>query len=137
MPRMTLKERIEMSLRRSASAVFVRKEFDRFGGYDQVGRALREATRDGLLVKAGYGVYVKTRISSITGKPIPTLPIDEIARQALAKLGVEAGPSQAARAYAQGTTTQMPMAAALSVGKSRVARRIGYAGKAVRLERGR
>ena len=37
MPRVTLEERIEMSLQRFAAKVFLRKEFDRFEGYDQSG----------------------------------------------------------------------------------------------------
>src|SRR6218665_2233545 len=74
MPSMTLQERIESSLSRSEAKVFLRKEFDRFGGYDQVGRALRGIIAKGLLVKAGYGIYVKAKKSSITGNPVPVAP---------------------------------------------------------------
>lgn len=56
MPKFTVEERLEQSLKRSKANVFLRKDFDKLGGYDQVGRALREVTRKGKLVKAGYGV---------------------------------------------------------------------------------
>lgn len=118
MPKMTLEERIEMSLRRSASKVFVRKDFDKFGGYDQVGRALRGVINKGLLIKAGYGVYVKAKTSTLTGKPIPVVPLIEVGLEALTKLGVKPELGTAAQDYRDGKTTQMPMSAVLNVGSS-------------------
>ena len=135
MPSMTLQERIESSLFRSEAKVFLRKEFDRFGGYDQVGRALRGVISKGLLVKAGYGVYVKAKKSSLTGNPVPVAPLIEVGAAALAKLGVQAQPSAAAAAYMAGRTTQIPMGDALSIGSSRVRRKIGFGTKTVRFER--
>lgn len=135
MPTITLQERIESSLSRSGGKVFLRREFDRFGGYDQVGRALRGVITKGLLVKAGYGVYVKARKSSLTGNPVPVEPLVSIGMEALSKLGVEARPSSAAADYMAGRTTQMPMAEALSIGKARVSRKIGFGNKTLRLDR--
>lgn len=134
MPRVTLEERIEMSLRRSAAKVFLRKEFDRFGGYDQVGRALRNTIKRGLLIKAGYGVYVKARPSTLTGKPIPVVPLIEIGLEALTKLGVKPDLGTAAKEYRDGKTTQIPMSTVLNVGKSRVCRQIGFGSKSIRFE---
>ena len=134
MPKMTLEERIEMSLRRSASKVFVRKDFDKFGGYDQVGRALRGVINKGLLIKAGYGVYVKAKTSTLTGKPIPVVPLIEVGLEALTKLGVKPALGTAAQDYRDGKTTQMPMSAVLNVGSSRISRRIGFGKKSIRYE---
>jgi hypothetical protein len=131
---MTLEERIEMSLRRSASKVFVRKDFDKFGGYDQVGRALRGVINKGLLIKAGYGVYVKAKTSTLTGKPIPVVPLIEVGLEALTKLGVKPELGTAAKDYRDGKTTQMPMSAVLNVGSSRISRRIGFGKKSIRYE---
>ena len=131
---MTLEERIEMSLRRSASKVFVRKDFDKFGGYDQVGRALRGVINKGLLIKAGYGVYVKAKTSTLTGKPIPLVPLIEVGLEALTKLGVKPELGTAAKDYRDGKTTQMPMSAVLNVGSSRISRRIGFGKKSIRYE---
>jgi hypothetical protein len=131
---MTLEERIEMSLRRSASKVFVRKDFDIFGGYDQVGRALRGVINKGLLIKAGYGVYVKAKTSTLTGKPIPVVPLIEVGLEALTKLGVKPELGTAAKDYRDGKTTQMPMSAVLNVGSSRISRRIGFGKKSIRYE---
>lgn len=133
--KMTIQERIEMSLRRSSALVFARNEFDKFGGYDQVGRALRSVMAKGLLIRAGYGLYVKTRISSLSGKPIPALSLIEVGLQALEKLGIKAELGRAAKAYRDGATSQMPMSTVLDVGKSRVTRKIGFAGKSIRYEK--
>jgi Family of unknown function (DUF6088) len=126
---MTLEERIELSLQRSAA-----KEFDKFGGYDQVGRALRAVIAKGLLVKAGYGVYVKAKPSTLTGKPVPVVPLIEIGLAALTKLGARPELGSAAKEYLDGKTTQMPMATVLNVGNSRVSRRIGFGAKSIRYE---
>jgi len=133
-PRISLEERIEMSLQRSAAKVFLRKEFDRFGGYDQVGRALRGVIAKGLLVKAGYGVYVKAKPSSLTGKPVPIIPLVEIGLLTLTKLGANPELGDASQEYMDGRTTQMPMATVLKVGSSRVSRRIGFGAKSIRYE---
>ena len=132
---MTIEERIESSLLRSKANVFVRKDFDKFGGYDQVGRALRMVIAKGLLVKAGYGVYVKARNSSLTGNPVPVISLMQIGIQALAKLGVAADVGSSAKEYMEGKTTQMPMAAVVNIGKARVSRKIGFGSKSIRYER--
>jgi hypothetical protein len=134
MSKITLEERIEMSLRRSIDKVFLRKEFDKFGGYDQVGRALRGAINKGLLIKAGYGVYVKAKKSTLTDKPVPVVPLIEIGIDVLTKLGVKPELGTSAKEYRDGKTTQMPMAAVLNVGSSRVSRRIGFGSKSIRYE---
>jgi hypothetical protein len=110
MPRMTLEERIELSLQRSV------------------------VMAKGLLVKAGYGVYVKAKLSSLTGNPVPVVPLIEIGLAALTKLGAQPELGSAAKDYMDGKTTQMPMAVVLNVGNSRVSRRIGFGAKSIRYE---
>ncbi|MCY0852819.1 DUF6088 family protein [Cupriavidus sp. D39] len=135
MLKMSIQDRIESSLARSGDEVFVRKEFNKFGGYDQVSRALRTLLAKGLLVKAGYGVYVKARKSSLSGNLVPVLPLSEIGRKALAKLGVEVELGSAAKAYMEGRTTQMPMSTVVKVGRSRVSRKIGVGKQTLQYER--
>ena len=135
MPKFAIEKRLDQSLKRSKANVFLRKDFDKLGGYDQVGRALREATKKGKLVKAGYGVYVKTRESSISGKPVPVISLVEVGLQALEKLAVKADVGSSARAYRDGTSTQVPMAAVVSVGKARVSRHLGFGNKTLSYEK--
>lgn len=130
-----LQERIEKSLRRSKEDVFLRADFKKFGDYGQVGRALRAIVKKGLLVKAGYGVYVKAKKSSLTGNPVPTITLVMIGLKVLEKLGVKADLGRAAREYRDGKTTQMPMATVLDVGKSRISRSIRVGSRIIRYER--
>lgn len=108
---------------RRASA-FVREDFLDLGGYDQVGRALRELVRRGTLLRVGYGIYGKARNSSVTGKPVPTRPLIAIATEGLRKLGYRVSPGEAARAYREGRSTQVPARQALDLGGRRISRTI-------------
>lgn len=114
-----------VAVNRRAGA-FVRDEFLNLGGYDQVGRALRELVRDGALVRVGYGIYAKARRSTVTGKPVPTRPLISVATEGLRKLGYKVSPSAAALAYREGRSTQIPASQALNLGGKRISRAIRF-----------
>jgi len=135
MKKATLEDRIIERIKRSKDNVFLRKEFDGLGGYDQVGRVLRGLVKKGVLVKAGYGIYVKARVSSLTGNFIPVTTIHEIAMDALTKLGVNYEWGKSARKYNEGMTTQVPAFPALNIGNSRVTRKICFGYKTIKFER--
>src|SRR5450755_1443665 len=90
----SLKERLEKRIARKRGDVFLRADFGDMGGYDQVGRALRELVREGQLVKVGYGMYARTRPSILDGKPTLTKSIRELAAEALGRLGIETVPTR-------------------------------------------
>ncbi|MCE0801160.1 DUF6088 family protein [Buttiauxella sp. S04-F03] len=71
---MTTKARIQSRLKRSKRYVFTRDDFKDLAGYDQIGRALYELVKEGLLLKVGYGDYTKARQNAITGKLMPAAP---------------------------------------------------------------
>ena len=131
---MSLEERIKRSIRLRADDVFVRSEFARFGSPAQISRALRRLIASGRLVKLGVGIYAKTKTSVLTGKPIPTRPVDVLAPLALAKLGVDVKASQLAAQYNAGTSTQIPAGTVLNTGKRKVTRRIGFGDRVVAYE---
>lgn len=135
MSKRTIEEQIAQSIALSKEKVFLRKDFNKYGSYPQVGRALNNILKKGQLVKGGYGIYVKARKSSLTGNYIPIISIIEIGLHALHKLGVSAKLGNSHNEYLAGKTTQMPMAAVINVGKSRITRRIGFGKKSVRYER--
>lgn len=62
---MTAVERVYQKIKRSRRYVFERKDFDGFASYDQIGRALRQLVKQGELIKLGYGLYTKARMSTI------------------------------------------------------------------------
>ena len=89
--RTTLRERIETRIaRRRGEDVFLTREFADLGGEDQVLRVLRGLTREGRLVRLGYGVYARAIVSRLSGEPLlhARNGLSGAARQALDKLGV-------------------------------------------------
>lgn len=130
----TIKKLIKSRIGRKKSPVILREDFKDLAGYDQVGRALRELTRSGELIRMGYGVYAKARKSSITGKLIPAQPLPILAREALKRLGVHLKPTKAEADYQSGRSTQVPTGRLIGV-RNRVSRKIGHKGVFVEYER--
>jgi hypothetical protein len=91
--------------------VFTRKDFEKLSDYDQIGRALLVLTRQGKLIRLGYGLYAKARLNRITGLPMLAAPggFDQVAKEALTLLGVKWQPSIAEQNYNAGLTTQIPV----------------------------
>lgn len=87
----TLKAKVNIKIDRSARQVFLRSDFVKLGGYDQIGRALRDLATDGNLIKIGYGLYAKARLNRLTGKPMLAAEggFVAVAKEALKRLGVK------------------------------------------------
>ncbi|HVW60376.1 MAG TPA: DUF6088 family protein [Puia sp.] len=130
----TIEGKIAARIARKQSPVLLREDFDDLGGYDQVGRALLTLTKKGKLIKIGYGLYAKGKISSLTGNIVPVEPLPALAQRALDRLGAGPGPSKAAIEYQRGNSTQVPTGRLISVNK-RISRKIGYNNIAVTYER--
>jgi hypothetical protein len=128
-----IKDRIARSIGRSSAEVFLRPDFKEIGSYAQIGRALNALTREGRLVRIGYGVYVKARPSSLSGKPVPRKPLESLALETLGKLGVVVQPGRAAREYLAGST-QIPAEVSVDTGRRRISRRLRVGSREVRYE---
>ena len=137
MSRMSTKEKMLSSIRRSKENAFLRRDFDRFGEYRQVSRSISALVSDGVLLRVGYGTYVKTRPSSLSGKPVPADTLLNVAFEVMRKLGVKADVGRDAKALREGRSTQVPMLPVVNVGKARVSRKISYGNKTVAYEKGR
>ena len=129
----TLSYKVAARIGRKKQAVFLREDFADLGGYDQVGRILREFARAGKLVKIGYGLYAKARTSALTGEIVPVAPLPDLAKEALVRLGVGIAPSALEKDYNAGRTTQVPTGRLIAV-KGRVSRKITYAGATISYE---
>ena len=137
MPKLSLKQQVEQQISLTKQDVFLRADFEQLGGYDQVGRALRELVAEGKLLKIGYGLYAKARISSITGKPMLASVggFKAVSEQALERLGVAWQPSDELVRYNKGETTQVPVNATVIV-KRRFNRKISLREMQLHVERG-
>ena len=132
---MNIIDRIKRSVANQAGGVFLRAEFEHFGSTAQVGRALRQLTQGGALVRLGLGVYAKAKPSVLSGQPIPVRPLEVLAPEVLKKLGITVMPSRLTQDYNAGRSTQLPSGIVLNTGKRRIARRLSFNGQAVQYER--
>ncbi len=134
--RNNLESRIWERVQRSPDSVFVRADFadlERETGYDQVGRALRNLLCKGVLLKAGYGVYIQAKQSRFSGKLVPVVDIDEMTRQAMRKISVQTEPTLMEQRYNANESTQIPTGRMIRV-KGRVSRQLDYNGVPIRYE---
>jgi hypothetical protein len=130
----SLETRLFNRIERKRGDVFLRADFEDLGGYDQVGRALRNIVRQGRLVRVGQGLYARAVAAPTDGRPIPRKGFRAMATEALGRLGVETAPTRLEQAYNSGRTTQVPSGRVVAVRK-RVRRKIGYDGIFVGFER--
>lgn len=135
MATLSVADRIRRFVENGKDSVILRGELTSFGNSAQVSLALRGMILRGDLVRLGVGVYAKAKHSVLTGKPIPIRPLEVLAPQALAKLGIEFEPSHLTVAYNSGASTQVPSGIVLNTGRRRVTRKIGFNGKYVEYER--
>ena len=107
---MTIADRVEARIKRSKRDVFLREDFDDLGGYDQIGRALRQMCEKGLLLKVGYGVYAKARRNRINSRLMIASPggPDAVLIATLDRLKVPYELKGLTAAYAAGKSTQVP-----------------------------
>jgi hypothetical protein len=130
----TLETKLLKRIDRKRGDVFLRADFSDLGGYDQVGRALRDLVRQGRLVRVGQGLSARAVSAPSDGRPIPIKGFRAMATEALERLGVETAPTRLEQAYNAGRTTQVPSGRVVGVRK-RVRRKIGYDGIFVGFER--
>lgn len=130
----SLQGRLEKRIARKRGDVFLRTDFDDLGGYDQVGRALRQLIEKGRLMKIGYGIYTRAKPSILDGTPVPTKGLRELATEALGRLGIETAPTRWDEANASGKSTQVPTGRVIGV-RGRVRRKISYNGFPLKYER--
>ncbi len=130
----SLQDKLQKRIARKRGDVFMRADFDDLGGYDQVGRALRQLVAKGRLMKVGYGMYTRACPSILDGRPVPTKGLRELAAEALGRLGVETAPTRWDDAYTSGKSTQVPTGRVIGV-RGRVRRKISYNGFPLKYER--
>lgn len=62
----TLAERLKFTIRRSRKRVFLRDDFTKLGAtYRQLSRALSQLQKEGVVVRTGYGLYMRPTVSDV------------------------------------------------------------------------
>lgn len=131
--RETLETQLLKRVDRKRGDVFLRADFAGLGGYDQVGRALRDLVKQGQLLKIGYGLYSRAVKSPFDDSLMPPNGLSTL-REALKRVGIETLPSRSMQDYNAGRTTQVPTGRVVGV-RQRVRRKIGYNGINLSFER--
>lgn len=123
---MTIQDRLETRIKRAKRSVFLRSDFADIADYDQVGRGLRNLVRDGLLLKIGYGLYVRARVNRITGTLMPDNPAgnDGVLIEAMERLGVDYQLDELSLKSLSGESTQIPASVKIIPKSSRFTRKI-------------
>lgn len=123
---MTIQDRLRTRVKRSKRSVFLRADFADIADYDQVGRGLKNLVREGLLMKIGYGLYVRARVNRITGKLMPdnSAGADGVLIEAMERLGVEYQFDRLSQMYFKSESTQIPTNVKITPNSSRFTRKI-------------
>ena len=106
--------------------VFMHEDFEQLGAsYSQVGRILRKLVDEGRLVRFGTGLYARTVLSEISGKPVIDTPVQWLAKEFLERRGVTVKPTEYGRRQKAGKSQQVPTGNVIGVDR-RVTRQIRY-----------
>jgi len=130
----TLENQIICRIKRSTRSVFLRQDFETLGGYDQVGRILRQLIRKQFLIKIGYGIYMRSKVSDLSGNIITEKPLPTLAKEALKRLGIKTYPTKAEDAYRDGNSTQVPTGQIIGI-QGRFSRKISCNGRSLFFEK--
>jgi len=138
MPRRAkLREKIEARLVRDRGNAFLTREFLDLGSERQVYRTLQAMVSEGRLVRLGYGVYGRARVSRLSGQAVLDSPngLEGVGREVLNKLGIKWSLTEAQRAYNERRSTQVPVNPAIKVIGSRFSRKLRDGVWELRLDR--
>lgn len=128
---MKLEERLSRAVKQRKSDVILRAELSDMASPARLSAALKDLQDKGVLVRIGYGVYARTRRSSVTGATIPAGSLETLATQALQKMRVDVAAGKAATEYNARKTTQLPGSFVVNTGRRRITRKISVGGRSV------
>ena len=115
------KTRLLKRIARKRGDVFLRADFDDLGGYDQVGRVLRQLVRQGALMKIGFGLYARAVQTPFSDAPVPSQGLMTLA-EALKRLNIKIAPSRLEQDYNACRTRRVSATRAVPAARSPQAR---------------
>lgn len=87
-------------------SIFFINDYANLGATETIRKILHEATINGILEKAGHGIYVKPKVSRFGNIPVP---LEKIAREIAQRDKCEILPTGSTAANLIGLSTQVPM----------------------------
>lgn len=89
--------------------VIMRAWLNKLGEARQISRALKALVDDGVLIKISKGIYVKTKITKYSDKPIMKISFTEAGIEALKLLNIKWKLGKAIEDYNAGRSQQVPI----------------------------
>ena len=126
--------KLERRFNKLRGNVILRNDIADLGGYRQLSRALQQLATEGKIARIGSGVYAKTEIAAVTGKPVLLKGFSQVAREVFTRLGVDWEPGHAEQEYNARRSTQVPVSGSVII-KDRFSRKLYWRGKEIPYER--
>lgn len=123
----SFRELVHNYIERFPKNVILRSDLNQLGNPRQISRAIKNLIDDGLIVKFGYGIYVKAEISEYINQPIPIIGFTDASIEAMNRLGIKWEIGTSTKNYNEGKSTQIPAKFIVRL-KSRYRGTIGYDG---------
>lgn len=116
---MTIIEHIETHIKLSAQYVFLRSNFNDFGDYNKVTKALCVICKKNVLLRISYGVYTKVRFNRINNHLMFSSPggPDAVLIETLNRLNIPYELTGLTADYFAGIITQVPASIEIKVNK--------------------
>lgn len=122
-------------IKRLSGKVVLRNDVKNMGSPRQISRCFKDLVEIGELVKIGYGIYAKAKISKTLNIPIIQGGFGQACKEALTKRGVKWEPGSAEQAYNSGLSTQVPVRTIVQL-KSRYRGHLSYGNRKLIVEKG-
>ncbi len=130
----TLKSRILTSIKLRKDNVVMRSDYLDIASQSQLTRIFNELIKEGVLIRFGLGFYAKAEKSVLSGNPIPVIPVEYLAFEALEKMGVQATLGKEQQRYNDRKTTQIPVKTVINTGTQRISRKFSIGKRVVLYE---
>ena len=131
---MKIEERILRSISMREGKIVLRKDVSKFGSESSVSSALSNLIKRGKIVRIGSGIYAKARLNKYTGLPTPDGVFEDLAVEALNRLGVSVMLGKDMLLYNQGST-QIPALSSVTLSDKRVSRKIKFGSQEIVYEK--
>ena len=101
---------ILQKIEESESSIFLRSDFTIKSSYQYTNKLLKNLVEEGFLIKAGHGIYVRTRINRINGNIMcdHQYGIDGALLEIFERLNIPYSASEIVNQYLNGCSSQIP-----------------------------
>ena len=129
----TLKGKVLVKMRSRKGTIVLFSDLVSLGGTCQISRVLKGLVESGLLARLSKGVYAKTEENPYSDRPTILGGFSLACIEALDRLGVRYGPSNAVKRYNERRSEQVPVRFKVRL-KSRCRRSISHRGRKLYFE---